>query len=200
MKWMSSHEIPSHHCCFMEEYFQAFSKTLPIFVTCCQCLFHGANKAKWLQLHSWLSDTIVVLMELLVCPALLTYLDPGRCAMCNPYKDIFCSYFLQLCLLYFSWSCTEVDVNDSKSELVQVMAWCHQATNHYLGQLMRSMSPYGITRPQWVDRSHKAPFCNRNVHMHTPFCYKNGALWDICVIHSGICEMGLLAIIRYWLR
>ena len=32
------------------------------------------------------------------------------------------------------------------------MAWCHQATSHYLNQCWpRSMSPYGITRPQWVN-------------------------------------------------
>ena len=38
-----------------------------------------------------------------------------------------------------------------KSTLVQVMAWCHQATSHYLNQCWpRSMSPYGVTRPQRV--------------------------------------------------
>ena len=32
------------------------------------------------------------------------------------------------------------------------MAWCHQATSHYLNQYWpSSMSPYGITRPQWVN-------------------------------------------------
>ena len=41
---------------------------------------------------------------------------------------------------------------DEKSTLVQVMAWCHQATSHYLSQCWpRSMPPYGITRPQWVN-------------------------------------------------
>ena len=31
------------------------------------------------------------------------------------------------------------------------MAWCHQATSHYLGQCWpRSMLSYGVTRPQWV--------------------------------------------------
>ena len=31
------------------------------------------------------------------------------------------------------------------------MAWCRQATSHYLSQCWpRSRSPYGVTRPQWV--------------------------------------------------
>ena len=40
---------------------------------------------------------------------------------------------------------------DDKSALVWVMACCHQATNNYLSQCWpKSMSPYGITKPQWV--------------------------------------------------
>ena len=43
------------------------------------------------------------------------------------------------------------DLSDDKSTLVQVVAWCRQATSHYLSQCWpSSMSPYGITRPQWV--------------------------------------------------
>ena len=60
---------------------------------------------------------------------------------------------------------------DDASTLVQVMAWCLQATSHYQGQgwlssispkaashylsqcWSRSVSHYGITRPQWVNRS-----------------------------------------------
>ena len=31
------------------------------------------------------------------------------------------------------------------------MAWCRQAISHYLSQCWpRSMSPYGVTRPQWI--------------------------------------------------
>ena len=38
------------------------------------------------------------------------------------------------------------------SILVQVMAWCRQATSHYLIQCWpRSLSPYDVTRPQGVD-------------------------------------------------
>ena len=42
-------------------------------------------------------------------------------------------------------------ISDDKSTLVQVMAWCRQATSHYLSQCWpRSLSPYDVTRPQWV--------------------------------------------------
>ena len=45
-----------------------------------------------------------------------------------------------------------LDLTDDKSTLVQVMAWCRQATSHYLSQCWpRSVSPYGVTRPQWVN-------------------------------------------------
>ena len=44
-----------------------------------------------------------------------------------------------------------LDFTKDKSTLVQVMAWCRQATSHYLSQFWpRSLSPYGIIRPQWV--------------------------------------------------
>ena len=45
-----------------------------------------------------------------------------------------------------------LDFTYYKSTLVQVMAWCHQATSHYLSQCWpRFMSPHGVTRPQWVN-------------------------------------------------
>ena len=43
------------------------------------------------------------------------------------------------------------DLTDDKSTLVQIMAWCRQATSHYLSQCwLSSLSPYGVIRPQWV--------------------------------------------------
>ena len=45
-----------------------------------------------------------------------------------------------------------LDLTDDKSILAQVMAWCHQATCHYLSQCWpRSLSPYGVTRSEWVN-------------------------------------------------
>ena len=50
--------------------------------------------------------------------------------------------------------CMPQDLSDDLSTLVQVMAWCHQATSHYLSQCSCwpwFMSPYGVTRPHWVN-------------------------------------------------
>ena len=45
-----------------------------------------------------------------------------------------------------------LNFTDDQSTLVQVMAWCRQATSHYLSQCWpRSLSPFGVTRPQWVN-------------------------------------------------
>ena len=60
--------------------------------------------------------------------------------------------------MYLLWNCHQMNVTgsyrwiDDKSTLVQVMAWGRQATSHYLSQCWpRYLSPYGITRPQWVN-------------------------------------------------
>ena len=46
---------------------------------------------------------------------------------------------------------TSLDLSDDKSTLVQVMAWCRQATSHYLNQCWpRSLLPYGVAMPQWA--------------------------------------------------
>ena len=61
------------------------------------------------------------------------------------------------CELALRWM--SLNLTDDKSKLVQVMAWCRQATSHYLSQCWpRSLSPYGVTRPQWVIRTlHDCP-------------------------------------------
>ena len=46
---------------------------------------------------------------------------------------------------------TSRDLSDDKSTLVQIMAWCRQATSHYLNRCWpRSLPPYGVTWPQRV--------------------------------------------------
>ena len=62
-------------------------------------------------------------------------------------------YFCQpIYLAHFLLNCTGMDAKNFKSTLIQVMAWCHRTTSHYLSQsCSRSMLPYGITRSQWVN-------------------------------------------------
>ena len=49
--------------------------------------------------------------------------------------------------------------------LVQIMAWCRQATSHYLSQCRpRSLSPYDVTRPQQVVRNLiSTAYCSKNI-------------------------------------
>ena len=52
--------------------------------------------------------------------------------------------------------------------LVQVMAWCHQASSHYLSQCWpRSMSSYGITRTQWVNLLRSASSMVQIIFVHS---------------------------------
>ena len=55
--------------------------------------------------------------------------------------------------------------------MVQVMAWCHQATSHYLNQCWpRYLTSYGITRPQWVKHSKIVhPINIQTIHDLLPF-------------------------------
>ena len=67
------------------------------------------------------------------------------------------------CELAFRWM--SLDLTDDKSTLVQVMVWCHQATIHYLRQCWpRSLSPYGVTRPQWVKTTFSWGHSERHDH------------------------------------
>ena len=68
-------------------------------------------------------------------------------------------------------------VTDDKSTLVKIMAWCRQATSHYLNQCWPR---YAVTRPQWVNTT-----CEQKRHLHCfdqPFvdvstCWTYGIGW-----------------------
>ena len=80
------------------------------------------------------------------------------------------------CKIVLKW--IPMDLTDAKSTLVQVMAWCHQATSHYLSQFWsRSLLPFGAIRPQWVNSSpprrngrHFADNLFRCIFMNEKFC------------------------------
>ena len=55
------------------------------------------------------------------------------------------------------------DFTDDQSTLVQVMAWCRQATSHYLSQCWpRSLPPNGVTKPLWVNPPGDVNMCQRS--------------------------------------
>ena len=64
----------------------------------------------------------------------------------------------KLILMNGGWGISEIALRwvpqyltEDKSTLVQVMAWCRQATSHNLNQCWpRFVSPNGVTGPQWV--------------------------------------------------
>ena len=79
-----------------------------------------------------------------------------------------------------------LDFTVDQSTLVQVMAWCRQATSHNLSQCWpRSLSPYGVTRPQWVNvEGLFIWFCRSTAGAHLPntlpiSVYRfDGLVWD----------------------
>ena len=80
-----------------------------------------------------------------------------------------------------------LDLTNDKSALVHVIAWCRQATSHYPSQCIpRSLSPYGVTRPQCVNISWQIIGLNwldinnhTTHHMHTwpDFALLEEQLW-----------------------
>ena len=56
------------------------------------------------------------------------------------------------------------NLTDDKSTVVQLMAWCHQATSHYLSQCWPSFVPaslHDIIKPQWVKYRLISPISSR---------------------------------------
>ena len=75
---------------------------------------------------------------------------------------------------------------NEKSTLVQVMAWCRQATSHYLSQCWpRSLLPYGITRPQWVNTQMRQDFSKS----HRPFWMTSHCEWELISNHDSLWNM-----------
>ena len=70
---------------------------------------------------------------------------------------------------------------DDDSTLVQVMAWCRQATSHYMSQCWpRSMSPYGVSIGHSVLKGDKLTLLYRVQKLYLPaFCLQSPA--DISV-------------------
>ena len=86
---------------------------------------------------------------------------------------IFCKIALRWMLLYLTYD---------SSTLVQVMAWCSQATGHYLNQCWpKYVSSYSVIRPQWVK------ILLTTIYSAHLFYF----IWSWCVTESAIELYGL---------
>ena len=122
----------------------------------------------------------LLVSNMAILPRTNNSLAPGR------FKVNFRWVIFKLILVVSGWgiSCetaliwVSLDHTYEKSTLVQVMAWCRQATSQYLSQCWpRFLSPYGVNRPQWVKdvpmvKVTKAPFSDLSVKDITDF-WKN---------------------------
>ena len=117
------------------------------------------------------------------------YLDPGRCG--NNFNSMMVKLIIPdsslgtRCETPLRWM--PQNLSNEKSTLVQVMAWCHQATSHYLSQCWpRSMLPYGVIRPQWVN-------CPYKIRVH-------GWLPNTCTMFDYFCHLSQINSFWYCIR
>ena len=89
-----------------------------------------------------------------------------------------CDISSEIALRLTSW-----DLSDDKSTLVQVMAWCRQATSHYLKQCWpRSLPPYGVTMPQSINTLGTVLFVTYESRIYKNITYKQ----PICVSYLHV--------------
>ena len=78
--------------------------------------------------------------------SMINSLIPGRC-ICN-FKCVMFKHIVMFSVKLPLGDCHRTSLVKSQ-HWIQVMAWCHQTTSHYLNQCW---TLYGFIRPQWVNR------------------------------------------------
>ena len=103
------------------------------------------------------------------------------------------------CELALRWML--LDITDDKSTLVQVMAWCHQATSHYLSQCWpRSLSPYGVTRPKWINTLRHRQNSHYFADNIFTYIFLNETILFWLKFHWSLFYMVPLTIFHHWVQ
>ena len=88
-------------------------------------------------------------------------------------------------------------MNEGKLKLKTIFVWYNVTWSNIRqnSNITQALTRPAAQIPQCTSSiSHNAPFCNRNVRVCT-FLLQN-AFWDICLVHCGIYDMGLLLCTR----
>ena len=149
----------------------------------------STSGVRWVESMTDGDSIITAPLGLVGCCCFDHYVSINSLTMGN-WKENFRWVILKLISVVNGWgiSCETVLIwiplehAFDKSTLVQVMAWCRQATHHYVSQCWpRSLKPYGVTRPQWV-----------NIVLPDKTCIFlkvisaiNAFLWNNCKYHTG---------------
>ena len=129
------------------------------------CNFYiSKSQEQWVNLHNVIhqqrQQTLRGQYKTMVSPLLLPS-DPFNSLAPGKFEWNFRRVIFKQILVIDGWgiSCEialiwmSLDFTDDQSTLLQVMAWCRQATSHYLSQCwLSSLLPYGIARPQWINQ------------------------------------------------
>ena len=132
-----------------------------------QCLFEN-----WPGRSEWLGPTKGRVQRISI-----NSMVPGKFQWNFRYVIFKWILVIDACEIALIWM--SLDLTDDQSTLVQVMAWCRQATSHYLSQCWpRSLLPYGVTRPKWVKRGMNG------------YVFDTGAVLSIWPPHTILIWMG----------
>ena len=107
------------------------------------------------QTHCPQPKVAPILMEAMWWSWGFNSLSPGTCG--TDFESVIFKLWIQnsslgiSCEIALMWIPQDLTTGNVNATLVQVMAWCRQAPSHYLSQCWpRSMSSFGVTKPQWV--------------------------------------------------
>ena len=114
----------------------------------CHAEFNSGNMEIHLHFLSSFNTEMKQIVEILLCwKEPFNSLAPGKSGSCGCDLNYLKKKTLSVIRDSYDNALRWMPENLSKSTLVQVMAWCHQATSHYLGQCWpNSMSPSVVTK------------------------------------------------------
>ena len=149
------------------------------------CHQQWSGNKSWTSVDRGNTDRLIHIQYMSPCvitrPQWVNSLAPGR------FQFNFREVIFNLTLVNGGWGTSyeiafrwmPLDLTDDKSTLVKVMAWCRQATSHYLKQCWPiSLPPYAVNMPQWV----KWSFQNVSSQGHNElmfFSIMNGLVQDL---------------------